>query len=63
MSKIINIYLKITDNIKEDMDKGLNFEAARRQAFNKYEVELKLAKRHNILRGGEFNEKKTQKSY
>lgn len=42
--KIIRVFLNITDHIKLEMEKGLEFEAARRNAFSKYEKELKEIK-------------------
>ncbi|MGL5153124.1 MAG: hypothetical protein ACRC7N_21395 [Clostridium sp.] len=38
--KIITLFLKITDDISENMKNGLNFEASRKEVFRKYEKEL-----------------------
>lgn len=38
--KIIEVYLKISDEIKDNMQQGLEFETARRQAYEKYKMEL-----------------------
>lgn len=40
MSKIMSVYLKITDQIKVGMKNGLDFEAAKREAYEKYKKEL-----------------------
>lgn len=42
--KIIEVYLKISDEIKDCMQQGLEFEAARRRAYEKYKMELEVIK-------------------
>jgi len=42
--KIIEVYLKISDEIKDNMQQGLEFETARRQAYRKYKKELEVIK-------------------
>jgi len=42
--KIIEVYLKISDEIKDNMQQGLESETARRQAYEKYKMELEVIK-------------------
>lgn len=44
--KTIRIYLRVTDDISNSMKNGLNFEAAKKEAFRKYNKELEEVKRY-----------------
>ena len=42
--KIIEVYLKISDEIKDGMQQGLEFDASRSRAYGKYKKELEVIK-------------------
>lgn len=42
--KIIEVYLKISDEIKDNMQQGLEFQVARTRAYDKYKTELEVIK-------------------